>query len=94
MRRPLPVERRAPLTSRLSPDHPAYGAIIAAHEHAMSRDQPGYVDPLSGYFVFTAAAHWDRGTCCASGCRHCPYAAGPRETGGADLQAQDEPGTE
>jgi hypothetical protein len=94
MRRPLPRERRLPLTRRLSPEHPAYRAIIAAHEQAMRLGQPGYLDPASGYFVFTAAEHWERGNCCASGCRHCPYAAGPREEGGAVLGAQAEPGTE
>ena len=26
-----------------------------------------------GRWVFTAAYHLRRGTCCASGCRHCPY---------------------
>jgi len=25
------------------------------------------------YLVFTAAYHLKRGTCCNSGCRHCPY---------------------
>ena len=25
------------------------------------------------YLVFTAAYHLKRGTCCHSGCRHCPY---------------------
>ena len=25
------------------------------------------------YMVFTAAYHLRRGTCCNSGCRHCPY---------------------
>ena len=25
------------------------------------------------YLVFTAAYHLKRGTCCGSGCRHCPY---------------------
>ncbi|MGA2808958.1 MAG: DUF5522 domain-containing protein [Terracidiphilus sp.] len=29
--------------------------------------------------VFTAAYHWKRGSCCGSGCRHCPY--GFREAG-------------
>ena len=44
-------------------------------------DEPGalgYVDPVSGFFVFTAAELWARGTCCNSGCRHCPYEDGPR----------------
>jgi hypothetical protein len=25
------------------------------------------------YMVFTAAYHLKRGSCCHSGCRHCPY---------------------
>jgi hypothetical protein len=36
------------------------------------------LDPEDYYFegpnlVFTAAYHLKRGTCCGSGCRHCPY---------------------
>ncbi len=93
MRRPLPDARRLPLTDRLSPEHPAYRLILAAHEGAMQLGLPGYLDPVTGYFVFTAAEHWERGTCCASGCRHCPYAAGSREDGGATLPPQAEPGT-
>jgi hypothetical protein len=27
----------------------------------------------NGYFVFTAYYLKKRGTCCGSGCRHCPY---------------------
>lgn len=27
----------------------------------------------SGYMVFTEIYHKLRGTCCQSGCRHCPY---------------------
>lgn len=26
-----------------------------------------------GFLVFTAAHHLKRGSCCGSGCRHCPY---------------------
>jgi hypothetical protein len=29
------------------------------------------------YVVFTALYHLRRGRCCESGCRHCPYGAGP-----------------
>ncbi|XP_027883935.1 uncharacterized protein C1orf53 homolog isoform X2 [Xiphophorus couchianus] len=32
-----------------------------------------YVDPFSGYKVFTEYAHLQRGKCCGSACRHCPY---------------------
>jgi hypothetical protein len=31
-----------------------------------------YLDP-SGNFVFTQEYHLERGYCCKSGCRHCPY---------------------
>jgi hypothetical protein len=27
----------------------------------------------SGYMVFTESYHMQRGYCCKSGCRHCPY---------------------
>jgi hypothetical protein len=35
-----------------------------------------YVDP-EGRYVFTAAYLLARGTCCRSGCRHCPYGFEP-----------------
>jgi hypothetical protein len=39
---------------------------------------PPALEPEDYYFegpnlVFTAAYHLKRGTCCGSGCRHCPY---------------------
>jgi hypothetical protein len=39
---------------------------------------PPELDPEDFYFegpylVFTAAYHLKRGSCCHSGCRHCPY---------------------
>ncbi|MGB0065803.1 MAG: DUF5522 domain-containing protein [Terracidiphilus sp.] len=39
---------------------------------------PRKLDPEDYYFegqlmVFTAAYHLKRGSCCGSGCRHCPY---------------------
>jgi hypothetical protein len=47
--------------------------IAAAHDAAVAAGEPGYLDPETGYFVFTAAALAARGECCESGCRHCPY---------------------
>jgi hypothetical protein len=40
--------------------------------------QPRKLEPEDYYFegslmVFTAAYHLKRGSCCGSGCRHCPY---------------------
>ncbi|MFZ5476292.1 MAG: DUF5522 domain-containing protein [Myxococcota bacterium] len=44
-----------------------------AHDDAVARGQPGYRDPLTGWFVFTAKSLKDRGFCCGKGCRHCPW---------------------
>lgn len=30
-----------------------------------------------GKYVFTERYHLDRGYCCGSGCRHCPYGNAP-----------------
>ena len=65
--------QRAPHVSRLSPDRLDYDAIMQAHDEAVERCVNGYHDPKTGAFVFTVAALMNRGTCCASGCRHCPY---------------------
>ncbi|MFA7322922.1 MAG: DUF5522 domain-containing protein [Candidatus Nanopelagicales bacterium] len=62
-----------PHPDRLSPDHPHYEEIILCHAQALDRGDPGYLDPISGLFVMTAAAHSARGRCCTNGCRHCPY---------------------
>jgi hypothetical protein len=40
--------------------------------------QPSQLEPEDYYYegeyiVFTAAYHLKRGSCCKSGCRHCPY---------------------
>jgi len=48
-------------------------AARAAHDAAVADGRDGYVDPATGYVVFTAVYLADRGTCCANGCRHCPY---------------------
>jgi hypothetical protein len=65
-----------PHPDRLSPDHPAYQAILAAHAAALEAAEPMYPCPVSGLWVLTAAYLAERGTCCSSGCRHCPYVAG------------------
>lgn len=43
------------------------------HAKACQAGQKSYKDPTTGYNVFTELAHKDRGKCCGSGCRHCPY---------------------
>ncbi len=47
--------------------------IRRRHDAAVAAGAPAYADPATGYQVFTAAYLLDRGYCCGSGCRHCPY---------------------
>ncbi|MBY0403155.1 MAG: hypothetical protein K2X66_04595 [Cyanobacteria bacterium] len=47
--------------------------IQKAHQSAMDADEPSYRDPSSGYSVMTEKFLKQRGSCCQSGCRHCPY---------------------
>ncbi|KAM5238658.1 uncharacterized protein C1orf53 homolog [Ctenodactylus gundi] len=60
--------------------HPASEELTAAerriaelHAAACAAGQLNYVDPATGYLVLTRLAHLQRGTCCGSACRHCPY---------------------
>jgi ABC-type Fe3+-hydroxamate transport system substrate-binding protein/diphthamide synthase (EF-2-diphthine--ammonia ligase) len=43
------------------------------HDRASANGESFYADPATGYQVFTEHAHRQRGKCCGSGCRHCPY---------------------
>lgn len=47
--------------------------IEKAHKEACKKGESFYVDPQTGNFVFTREHHLKRGSCCRSGCRHCPY---------------------
>lgn len=73
--RVVPAERSLfePHPDRLALDHPRRAEILAAHRAAVEAGEAGYADPATGLFVITAATHLRRGTCCDSGCRHCPY---------------------
>jgi hypothetical protein len=62
-----------PHPDRLSPDDPAFPQIIQAHTEALDAGADTYVDPSTGYTVLTAGYLARRGSCCDSGCRHCPY---------------------
>lgn len=59
--------------SRLSPDHPRHAEILVAHEEAVAAGRETYTDPATGYCVMTREYLLERGTCCESGCRHCPF---------------------
>lgn len=55
--------------------------ILECHGEAIEAGADGYIDPVSGLFVMTAAYHLDRGSCCESACRHCPYREDPAGDG-------------
>ena len=63
----------APDPQRLSPEDPAFEQILRAHGEALRAGADTYVDPGSGLVVLTAGYLARRGSCCGSGCRHCPY---------------------
>ena len=71
--RPMPAAAMIPHPARCSPEHPRYADILRLHAEAVVAGRETYNDPASGFRVFTARYLWDRGHCCDSGCRHCPY---------------------
>ncbi|MFZ9384207.1 MAG: DUF5522 domain-containing protein [Ilumatobacteraceae bacterium] len=62
-----------PRPERLPPSDRHRDQILAAHGEALGRGAATYRDPISGLSVFTAKFLADRGYCCESGCRHCPF---------------------
>lgn len=62
-----------PHEGRLALGHPLRSEVLSEHDRALAAGATGYRDPVSGFFVMTAAYLADRGTCCGNGCRHCPY---------------------
>ena len=44
-----------PHPSRLGPEEPGRDEILAAHRRAIAAGDDGYLDPVTGLFVFTAA---------------------------------------
>lgn len=71
----LPDHVARPHPDRLAPDHPQYDEVVATHAAAVRADVDGYIDPVSGHWVFTARYLEERGHCCQMGCRHCPWIA-------------------
>ncbi|KAK7126952.1 hypothetical protein R3I94_018207 [Phoxinus phoxinus] len=57
-------------TSTLSDDD---RFIHKLHLDACKNQKRTYIDPTTGYNVFTEFAHRKRGRCCGTACRHCPY---------------------
>jgi hypothetical protein len=66
---PVPV----PHPARLNPKKNDYSLILKVHQDACRAGDDTYKDPSTGYSVFTAFYHLKRGSCCNSGCRHCPW---------------------
>lgn len=69
--------RDTPHPRRLKARDPQRAEILRRHAEAVGRGTPVYADPTSGLSVFTSCFLADRGYCCDSGCRHCPYLADP-----------------
>lgn len=67
--------------------HRAYGEVSAAaraaHDRAVDAGESTYVDPDTGFMVFTSVSHLERGSCCGNACRHCPYSHEERVQSGA-----------
>ena len=66
-------ESDVPHPSRLSASRGDFDLIVAAHGAAVAAGLRTYLDPATGLVVQTRQAHLERGTCCNSGCRHCPW---------------------
>ncbi|GAX17565.1 cob(I)alamin adenosyltransferase [Fistulifera solaris] len=47
--------------------------IEEIHRLAVEQGSTTYIDPDTGFTVFTELAHRRRGFCCENQCRHCPY---------------------
>ena len=47
--------------------------IEELHKNAVLQLSTTYIDPATGFTVFTELAHLRRGKCCGNMCRHCPY---------------------
>lgn len=43
------------------------------HREAVEKGQHYYIDPVTSRKILTHAFLLERGYCCESGCRHCPY---------------------
>jgi uncharacterized protein DUF5522 len=74
-RRQLPEPLTVPHPQRCDPQRADYVEILQRHAAAIAAGRDTYIDPTTGYQVFTARFLWERGFCCDSGCRHCPYLA-------------------
>jgi iron complex transport system substrate-binding protein len=75
----FPAEWLPPLADVTPPAQPGpaqaqtLADIEEAHRCAVQEGKLQYIDPETGYKVFTQLASSKRGRCCGSGCRQCVY---------------------
>ena len=72
----------APTTDILTMSDAPTPEALRRHHQACQAGQAGYTDPRSGLFVMTSHYLRQQGSCCGSGCRHCPYGEGERQEAG------------
>lgn len=70
---PVRIEDLQPETLARARSSRLPGAVYKAiHRHAVAHNRDTYIDPASGYSVFSSV-YLKRRPCCGNGCRHCPY---------------------
>ncbi len=62
--------------------------IEQAHVDATEDGRNWYEDPVTGYKVLTEKFLVERGSCCGSGCRHCPFEDEPYEEKELDSESE------
>ncbi len=62
-----------PLPGRVRGTPQLIAEVLARHRAAVVAGDPVYLDPRTGLTVFTSRFLAERGWCCDSGCRHCPF---------------------
>lgn len=73
MRQLRPDGIEVPLPKRYNERSRGFTEGMARHAAAVRDGRPAYLDPVTGLAVFSGRFLADRGYCCDSGCRHCPY---------------------
>lgn len=76
-----PLEIIFPLAARF--DYLTESAVddLFAHLRACESGRPSYTTKSSKWSILTASFLENRGDCCLTGCRHCPFGEGPRLDG-------------
>ncbi len=64
----------------MSPPDATPRELRRLHDEASRNRETFYLDPETGLAVFTEFGLRQRGSCCWSGCRHCPYEAERADT--------------